>query len=85
MARVTPLTEDRITGQVAPLGYITGFPQPHYKSPWPSAPTKPLTDRRIAKHQKAGRYITNMETSRQEVKKRVRTFTKVTKRMEIGV
>ena len=63
------LTEDRITGEVAPLGVITGFPSSYIRSAWPTARGKPLTNRMIAKYEKQGKYVTNEITHTTELKK----------------
>lgn len=43
---------------------ITGFPRPHIRSPWPDNPKgAPLTDRKIAKYAKAGKYTLRKEAT----------------------
>ena len=55
-------TEDRITGEVARVGVIHGFPRPHYKSPWPDGlDNGPLTDRKISRYMKKGKYALQAE------------------------
>ena len=54
---------DRVTGERAPIGYITGFPSTHIRSTWPGAAGlvvgKRLTDKRIAYYQAHGFYGKN--------------------------
>lgn len=69
MAHTTPLTVDRITGQIAPLGVITGFPSSYIRSAWPTPRGKPLTNHMIAKYEKQGKYVTNEVNHLKELKK----------------
>ena len=69
MARTIPLTADRITGEVQPLGYITGFAKPQIRSAWPTPRGKVLTSRRISMYAKQGYYVTNNSVTRAEKQK----------------
>jgi hypothetical protein len=66
MPRLVPLTTDRITGLIAPLGVITGFAQSRVRSAWPTPIGKPLTDRKIALYASKGRYASNVKTRREK-------------------
>ena len=78
MARTVPLTPDRITGVVAPLGELTGFPKSYVRSAWPTPIGKKLTNRRIAMYAKQGKYVTNVQTRREkQVIERARKTTKL--------
>jgi hypothetical protein len=51
------ITKDRITGETAPCGRITGFQHAHIRANWPTIQaTKPLTDRAIDKYILQGKY-----------------------------
>ena len=59
-------SEDRITGEVAPIGHITGFPKPYIRSAWPTPRGPVLTTHRINKYIKEGYYVTNNSVARAE-------------------
>lgn len=62
-------------------GNITGFPQPHIRSTWPSAIRgKLLTDKRIEHYRKLGFYGANGIIALQKKQ----TFTKVEKKKKVN-
>ena len=64
------LSQDKITGQVAPIGFITGFAQSYVRSAWPTPIGKPITNRKIALYAKKGYYATNIEARKVEKEKK---------------